>query len=176
MSPHGRSLRAVGRTDRGFLAKLSARVFANLGQYDRMVPGWLDAPGVEGRIAQDAGVPVGFALTCLVTLSGGHRPSGTVAGAGAGANRMGLDLLAIAVLPERQRTGLGGWILAAVIEDAERLARDTLLPLEEVSLTVATVNAPARALFEAHGFTPRSAPVEDYPSGLAALRMARRLG
>ena len=160
-----------------------------------MVPGWLDHPGVDGRIALEEGAPVGFALTCLTTLcrepgplesrpesrpafraAAVDSPTAPPRPAEPGASLMGLDLLAIAVLPDHQRTGLGAWILGAVIEDAERRTRDTTLPLVEISLTVATANSPARALFEAHGFTRRPEPVSDYPSGLAALRMVRPLG
>jgi GNAT superfamily N-acetyltransferase len=176
LNSNGRSLRAAGRVDRPFLAGISGRVFANLGEYGQLVPGWLDAPGVEGRIADEDGVPVGFALTCLVALPRGYRPPGATRPAEPGITLMSLDLLAIGVIPERQRSGLGGWILAAVIDEAERRARETLLPLMEISLTVAEANAPARALFDAHGFTLRPGPVDDYPSGLAALRMARPLG
>lgn len=171
MTGRGRVLRAAGRGDRPFLRDLSRRVFSRLGRYDRMVPEWLDGPGACGIIALEDGERVGFAITCLVSLSYGAGPPRGAAAEPA-RKRMGLDLLAIAVVPARHRTGIGRWLLGEVIADAARRAAPAPV---EILLTVAQDNLPARSLFEAHGFRALPEAVDPYPSGVPALRMARAL-
>ena len=152
------ALRPGGRADRGFVRELAGRVFADLGEYDRMIPEWLGGPGVRCRVALEDGERVGFAVICLARL-----PRST---------ELAVDLMAIAVVPEAQGAGLGRWLLELVIEEAEELARTTDLPVTQVTLTVADVNDRARRLFESCGFRPAPGPPGTYPAGQSAVKMA----
>lgn len=168
------ALRPVTPRDRPFLRRLAGEVFSQFGHYDQMVPDWLDAPGVWGFVATTDEQPVGFALVSL-----GRLPR-TYQGQERGARRrregpLALDLMSIAVIPDRQRRGVGRRILAAVLQEADRLARSTFLPLEAVTLTVARENQPARHLFIDAGFDILEWDGETYPRGQAAIRMARQV-
>lgn len=73
------------------------------------------------------------------------------------------EILTIAVLPERQGTGLGRALLgAAMAEAAARGAR-------EMFLEVAPGNTPARALYTSAGFTRVGQRKRYYPGGGDAL-------
>jgi GNAT superfamily N-acetyltransferase len=152
------AMRPGGRADRGFVRELARRVFAAYGEYDRMIPEWLGGPGVRCRVALEDGERVGFAVICLARL-----PRST---------ELAVDLMAIAVVPEKQGAGLGRWLLELVIEEAEQLAESTDLPLTQVTLTVADANERARRLFESRGFRAAPGPPGTYPAGQPAVKMA----
>ena len=69
-----RSLRRARPADRPFLRDLAARTFSHLGQYDRMIPEWVEGPGASAFIALEDGRAVGFAVTSLAVLPPGSDP------------------------------------------------------------------------------------------------------
>ncbi|MGD8376898.1 MAG: GNAT family N-acetyltransferase [Acidobacteriota bacterium] len=156
-----RRLRPAGPGDRPFLRDLAGEAFSHLGQYARMVPRWIDGPGASGIIALEEGQRVGFAITCLTVAPVAGRPDGGA--------RMGLDLMAIATVQERRRTGVGRWLLDAVVDEARRLSGN--LPIAEVTLTMEEGNTPALRLFESRGFR-RLGGVAAYPRGQRALNFS----
>jgi ribosomal protein S18 acetylase RimI-like enzyme len=159
----------VGASDRIFIRDLSRRVFSRFGHYDRMIPGWLDAAGVWGFLALEDGEPAGFALVSLTRLPAATRLDRQ----GSQEPPLALDLMAIAVEPERQGRGTGRYLLEAVLQEAHHMASDTDLPLGAVSLTVAVDNHPARKLFRSAGFHETAGDGETYPRGQEALKMVR---
>ncbi len=80
------------------------------------------------------------------------------------------EVLTIAVAPEARRQGLGGRLLAAAMAGA--VARGAA----SMFLEVADRNAPARALYEAAGFTGVGLRKRYYPDGADALVLRRELG
>ena len=167
------SLRPIGVADRVFVRELSGRVFSQFGDYGQTLPGWLDGPGVWGFVALKSGVPVGFTLLSLTRLpeaAGALIPQR----ARRDVTPLALDLMAIAVQPENQRTGVGRRLLESVIQEAERLLAREVWVLA-VSLLVGEENQPARRLFEELGFQPLPGR-ESYPRGQPALRMVRPVG
>ncbi len=165
------TLRPAGVADRGFVRDLSRVVFSRFGEYDQMIPEWLDGAGVWGFVAEMAGQPVGFALVGLVKLPTGPAPSGSRETLEP-RRALALDLMAIAVEPDWQKRGVGRLLLGSVVDEGVRLA-GTHLSLEAVSLTVAADNTAARRLFEAHGFAVLPSDGHAYPGGQEALRMVR---
>ena len=166
-----RRLRPASPRDRAFLAELSGRVFGKYGDYDRLIPEWLGGPGVRGLIALDGDEPVGFALTCLVQLPDLWRIRRRARGPSRRGG-MAVDLLAIAVVPERQGRGVGRWLLREVVARARDMAGSTDLPLVDVTLTVARENDAARRLFESVGFREVQRERTTYPRGQEAVQMA----
>lgn len=154
----GRRLRPAGPGDRTFLRDLADDAFSHLGEYARMVPRWIDGPGASGIIALEDDQRVGFAITCL-----------TVAPVAGPSPRMGLDLMAIATVRSRRRTGVGRWLLDAVLDEARRLSGS--LPIAEVTLTMEEGNTPALRLFESRGFR-RLRGLAAYPRGQRALNFS----
>lgn len=163
-------MRPIGVADRAFVRELSSLVFSRFGDYGEMLPGWLGGPGVWGFVALESGVPVGFTLLSLTRLpeaAGALIPQR----ARRDATPLALDLMAIAVQPENQRTGVGRKLLESAIQEAERLLTREVWVLA-VSLLVGEENQPARRLFEELGFEPLPGR-ESYPRGQPALRMVR---
>ncbi len=164
------SLRPIGVADRVFVRELSDRVFSHFGDYGQTLPAWLDGAGVWGFVALESGVPAGFTLLSLTRLPEAagflipQRPRQDVL-------PLALDLMAIAVQPKNQRTGVGRRLLESAIQEAERLLTKEVWVLA-VSLLVGEENQPARRLFEELGFQPLPGR-ESYPRGQPALRMVR---
>lgn len=174
MPPSGR-LRPLGVADRAFVRELSRRVFSRFGDYDRVLPDWLDGPGVWGFVALESDEPLGFtmlSLTGLPETAAYLIPEGA---ARRDVTPLALDLMAIAVLPEHQRRGIGRLLLEATIQETEHLATATDLWVLAVSLLVGEENQPARRLFEKLGFRPLPGR-ESYPRGQPAVRMVRPVG
>jgi len=150
--------------------ELSRRVFSHFGDYDEMLPDWLGGPGVWGFVALESGAPAGFTLLSLTALPRAaanlipERPRHDLP-------PLALDLMAIAVVPEQQRAGVGRKLLQSAIQEAEHLHALDVWVLA-VSLLVAEANLPARRLFDAQGFHALPGQ-ESYPHGQPALRMVR---
>ncbi len=167
------SLRPIGVADRVFVRELSDRVFSHFGDYGLMLPGWMDGPGVCGFVALESGEPVGFTLLSLTRVP---EAAGSLIPQRARQDviPLALDLMAIAVQPENQRTGVGRRLLESAIQEAERLRTREVWVLA-VSLLVGEDNQPARRLFEKLGFEPLPGR-ESYPHGQPAVRMVRPVG
>ena len=168
-----RSVRPGEPADRGFVRALARRVFSVYGEYDRVLPEWLGGAGVRSFVALEDGQRVGFALTCLSRLPPPLRDVNRRTPPGV--RPLALDLMAIAIAPERQRRGLGRWLLGVVVETAEGLTRSADLPVAAVTLSVAEGNRPAHRLFERCGFRRFAEEDGRYPGGQVAWRMVRPL-
>jgi ribosomal-protein-alanine N-acetyltransferase len=150
-------IRAATEADHAWIRRLSAEVYAALGDYDLIIGSWLDHPGVLAQVDEHDGARRGFILLGFHPASGGA----TVA-----------DLLAIAVDAAHRRRGLGARLLEHAIHLGELARRDRAL--DELRLTVAEDNPVARRLFEAFGFRAVDEDHGRYDGGQRAIRMARR--
>jgi ribosomal protein S18 acetylase RimI-like enzyme len=145
--------------DGAFVREVAVEVFAELGDYGRILPTWLVHDGVLTHIAEEAGVPVGYTMLGFYT-AGPTRQNEYVA-----------DLLAIAVAPSAQGRGVGKQLLDHAIGQAA-LARRRM-PVIELRLSVAEPNARARALFGQFGFGFVEGEHGRYDGGQRALHMSR---
>ena len=139
------SLRSAGPEHRQFVKRLSAEVFYRFGGYDVTLPEMLERPWVRTTIADSCGSAVGFAMVSLADLARGE-----------------IDLLAIAVSPERQSRGVGRRLLDHVETEARRLVPDGRVA---VRLTVALDNRPALRLFRGAGYSRLPGTSGRYPRG-----------
>lgn len=149
-------LRLGRRDDRGFIAELCAKTFAELGEYRSTVHAWLDGPDAVAIVATRAGERLGVALIAARRAIGfGRRPDA--------------ELLAIALLPGERGRGVG----RALLERAELVARGW--DAREMRLHTADSNLHAQRFFRAAGYEPRPSATSAYPSGETALAFARAL-
>jgi ribosomal protein S18 acetylase RimI-like enzyme len=138
-----------------------AEAYRDLGDYTRILPSWLEQPGVLAWIEQNAQARGrGFAMLGFYTED-------------ARAPQVIADLLALAVLPTYQGYGIGTRLLAHVIEVAERVAPSS--QITHLRLTVAEDNVGAQRLYSRHNFSIVDGSAT-YDRGQRALRMARPLG
>ncbi len=152
--------------DHPWIVATGAEAYADLGDYTRILPSWLEQPGVLAWIDQDTrGQGRGFAMLGFYTEElprpGGAKP------------QVIADLLALAVLPLYQRKGIGSKLLAHVIDVAERVAPSS--HIRQLRLTVAENNAGAQRLYARTGFHVVEGAAT-YDRGQRALRMVRPLG
>jgi ribosomal protein S18 acetylase RimI-like enzyme len=147
--------------DYPWIIATGAEAYRDLGDYTRILPSWLEQPGVLAWIDQDsAGRGRGFAMLGFY--------SEDVAG-----KQVVADLLALAVLPIFQKKGIGSGLLDHVIEVAERVAPAS--HISQLRLTVAENNVGAQRLYARTGFRIVDGSAT-YDRGQRALRMARPLG
>jgi ribosomal protein S18 acetylase RimI-like enzyme len=152
-------IRRAEPADHRWIIATGADAYRDLGDYTRILPSWLEQPGVLAWIDHDL-VGRGRAFAMLGFYVEVPSPSAEVVA----------DLLALAVLPVFQRRGIGTKLLAHVIEVAERVA-----PLSRISalrLTVAETNTAAQRLYARAGFRVVEGSAT-YDRGQRALRMMR---
>jgi ribosomal protein S18 acetylase RimI-like enzyme len=145
--------------DAPFVREVAEQVFAELGDYGRILPTWLVHDGVLTHVAEEEGAPVGYTMLGFYG-AGPPRQHEYVA-----------DLLAIAVAPRAQGRGVGKQLLDHAIGQAA-LARRRM-PIGELRLSVAEPNARARRLFQQFGFHFVEGEHGRYDGGQRALHMAR---
>ena len=151
--------------DHPWIVASGAEAYADLGDYTRILPSWLEQPGVLAWIDHDVqGRGRGFAMLGFYTEEGVRQ---------AGKQQVIADLLALAVLPMYQRKGIGGKLLAHVIDVAERVAPSS--HISQLRLTVAENNVGAQRLYARTGFHVVEGAAT-YDRGQRALRMVRPLG
>ncbi len=151
--------------DHPWIVQAGAEAYADLGDYTRILPSWLEQPGVLAWIDQDVqGRGRGFAMLGFYA----EQVPGT-----AGVQHVVADLLALAVLPQYQRKGIGSKLLDHVIEVAERVAPAS--HISQLRLTVAEHNTGAQRLYARAGFHVVDGAAH-YDRGQRALRMVRQLG
>jgi len=164
-------IRRAELADHPWIVATGAEAYADLGDYTRILPSWLEQPGVLAWIDQDLGnhgrgfAMLGFYLepnALPVTVPQTMQSSQVVA-----------DLLALAVLPAYQRNGLGTKLLHHVIDVAERVAPSS--KINALRLTVAETNTSAQQLYVRNGFRVVDGSAT-YDRGQRALRMVRTLG
>jgi ribosomal protein S18 acetylase RimI-like enzyme len=151
--------------DHPWIVATGAEAYADLGDYTRILPSWLEQPGVLAWIDHDMqGRGRGFAMLGFYTEEASKPGSGQVVIA---------DLLALAVLPSAQRRGIGSKLLEHVIEVSERVAPAS--HISQLRLTVAEHNTGAQRLYARTGFHVVEGAAT-YDRGQRALRMVRPLG
>lgn len=151
--------------DYPWIVATGAEAYRDLGDYTRILPSWLEQPGVLAWIDEDSsGRGRGFAMLGFYME---EPPVGR-----AGMRQVIADLLALAVLPAYQRHGIGSHLLDHVIEVAERVAPTS--HIHQLRLTVAEHNTGAQRLYARAGFQVVDG-VSSYDRGQRAIRMARPL-
>jgi ribosomal protein S18 acetylase RimI-like enzyme len=161
-------IRRAEVSDHPWIIASGAEAYHDLGDYTRILPSWLEQPGVLAWIDHDVqGRGRGFAMLGFYT----EDPTG--ARSVTGTQHVVADLLALAVLPLYQRRGIGGKLLLHVIEVAERVAPSS--HISQLRLTVAEDNVGAQRLYARTGFRIVDGSAT-YDRGQRALRMARPLG
>jgi len=159
-------IRRAEVSDHPWIIATGAEAYLDLGDYTRILPSWLEQPGVLAWIDGDMqGRGRGFAMLGFYM----EDPTGT----GTGPQQVVADLLALAVLPSQQGRGIGSKLLAHVIEVAERVAPSS--QIGSLRLTVAETNSGAQRLYARSGFRIVDGSAT-YDRGQRALRMARPLG
>lgn len=161
-------IRRAEVSDHPWIIATGAEAYADLGDYTRILPSWLDQPGVLAWIDHDVqGRGRGFAMLGFYM----EDPSGTGT-ATLAHQRVIADLLALAVLPAQQGRGIGTKLLSHVIEVAERVAPSS--KIDALRLTVAETNTGAQRMYARAGFRVIDGNAT-YDRGQRALRMARPL-
>ena len=150
--------------DHPWIIATGAEAYRDLGDYTRILPSWLEQPGVLAWIDHDIqGRGRGFAMLGFYTEDA-QRTNGQ--------QQVIADLLALAVLPAFQRRGIGSKLLAHVIDVAERVAPASRIA--QLRLTVAEDNSGAQRLYARAGFHVVEGAAT-YDRGQKALRMVRPL-
>jgi ribosomal-protein-alanine N-acetyltransferase len=155
---HGKArlaTRPAGRSDKGFIAQLSGKVFNVYGPYRDMVSQWFTTGMTLTRIGLVDGAPAGFAMMGRWL----QEESGESV----------CELLAIAVEPDRQQQGIGGRLLEEMEAEAEKLGEGTLV------LHTAVENLYAQKLFSKAGYRPCGIKRRFYPAGQDALMMCKEI-
>ena len=119
-------LAALGPGMAPLLAALHGQAFPEAPWSEEACGGLLNSPGSFGWIAALGPVPSGFVLARGLIEA--------------------VEILSLGVLPEARRRGLGGHLLAAVLDQATKAGAQRLL------LEVAEDNTQARAFYDAAGF------------------------
>jgi ribosomal protein S18 acetylase RimI-like enzyme len=176
--------------DHPWIVATGAEAYADLGDYTRILPSWLEQPGVLAWIDHDvSGRGRGFAMLGFYTEDTSRVPgASTTSGSGTATalsspatgqpyqhgfrQQVVADLLALAVLPGCQRKGIGSKLLDHVIEVAERVAPAS--HISQLRLTVAENNTGAQRLYTRTGFHIVEGGAT-YDRGQRALRMVRPL-
>jgi GNAT superfamily N-acetyltransferase len=166
--------------DHPWIVATGAEAYRDLGDYTRILPSWLEQPGVLAWIDNDVqGRGRGFAMLGFYTEDAAGNVAATGAGTRPGTPDGGpktlvvADLLALAVLPTYQRKGIGTKLLDHVIDVAERVAPAS--SIQQLRLTVAEHNVGAQRLYARNGFHIVEGSAT-YDRGQRALRMVRPLG
>lgn len=158
-------IRRAELADHPWIIATGAEAYHDLGDYTRILPSWLEQPGVLAWIDHDvSGRGRGFAMLGFYL----EDPTATLGSP----SEVVADLLALAVLPSFQGRGIGTKLLHHVIEVAERVAPSS--HIHALRLTVAETNTGAQRLYARHGFRVVDGSAT-YDRGQKALRMARRL-
>lgn len=148
--------------DHPWIIATGAEAYRDLGDYTRILPSWLEQPGVLAWIDHDMqGRGRGFAMLGFY-MEDERSQQHVIA-----------DLLALAVLPAFQKKGIGRKLLDHVIEVSERVAPSSRIAA--LRLTVAESNVGAQRLYARAGFHVVDGSAT-YDRGQRALRMARPLG
>jgi ribosomal protein S18 acetylase RimI-like enzyme len=152
--------------DHPWIVQAGAEAYADLGDYTRILPSWLEQPGVLAWIDHDVhGRGRGFAMLGFYAEPVPGSPAPPV-------QHVVADLLALAVLQQYQRKGIGSKLLDHVIEVAERVTPAS--HITQLRLTVAEHNAGAQRLYARSGFHVVDGAAH-YDRGQRALRMVRAL-
>jgi len=144
----GDFVRPATDADLNFVRGLSNKVFSVFGDYDEMVPHWISNPEcVSAVYIKDGTRPLGFVVLSLAIG----------------------EILAIAVTPESQRSGIG----SALLHYMEFMAIHRGLKM--LTLHTAQENEAAQAFFGKAGFEVIGDQENYYPKGQTALVMSKAI-
>ena len=161
-------IRRAEVADHPWIIATGAEAYRDLGDYTRILPSWLEQPGVLAWIDHDSqGRGRGFAMLGFYLDDPSAAPLTPDR-----ATPVVADLLALAVLPAYQNKGIGTNLLHHVIEVAERVGPQSRIT--QLRLTVAESNTGAQRLYARYGFRMVDGSAT-YDRGQRALRMARPL-
>ena len=138
-------IRIAIKDDCSFIRKLSSEAFSMFGDYGEIIPRWFLNPDVITVIYVNKGHPMSFAMLSV--------PSG--------------ELLAIAVIPQYQRSRIG----SALLNHIELLA--SRLGLSKLLLHTAKENYVAQLFFQKAGFKVIGTQENYYPKSQTALIMSK---
>jgi ribosomal protein S18 acetylase RimI-like enzyme len=165
-------IRRAELADHPWIVATGAEAYADLGDYTRILPSWLEQPGVLAWIDHDIQhrgrgfAMLGFYLEQVEPVVVSPPPQTMQS------SQVVADLLALAVLPAYQRHGIGTKLLHHVIEVAERVAPSS--KIHALRLTVSETNTSAQRLYARNGFRIVDGAAT-YDRGQRALRMVRPL-
>ena len=158
-------IRRAEVADHPWIIATGAEAYRDLGDYTRILPSWLEQPGVLAWIDHelaDRSSGRGFAMLGFYL----EDPGAT------GVPQVIADLLALAVIPSHQGRGIGGRLLAHVIDVATRVGPAS--KIDTLRLTVSETNIGAQQLYLRNGFSVVDGSAA-YDRGQRALRMSRPL-
>jgi ribosomal protein S18 acetylase RimI-like enzyme len=165
-------IRLATPTDHAGITGIAADVYGDLGDYGSILPSWFLHPSVEvyvdtagDQVAEGDQAPEGRVRSFV--LLGYFEPLSD------SNKRLLVDLLAIAVVPEYQRQGIGRRLLQCAIHIATEAARG--FSQADLRLTVSETNPVAQRLFSSEGFEILDPHHGTYDRGQRAIRMSRRL-
>ena len=129
---------ATSEVDAAVAVWRSANATSPLGHHAARLRSWAQEPGAKLFVAADGDDLVGMILSLVARADDGAGPP--IPGA--------RHITGVAVLPDRQRGGVGGTLLRAALDDARAEGCD------RVTLWTHVGNERALRLFEAYGFRP----------------------
>lgn len=148
-------IRECRGSDRGFISRLSRRVFSIYGPYEETITEWFDSGLAVTLVAELRKQPAGFVML------------GRLLSEESGMDRC--ELLAVAVEPERQKMGIARLLIEKIEKRAVRLH------VKRLFLHTAIQNIPAQHLFTKAGYRPYQTKSRFYPEGQDALAMVKDL-
>lgn len=159
-------IRLATPSDHAGITGIAADVYGDLGDYGSILPSWFLHPSVEVYVDTEGKSGVEGRVRSFVLL-GYFEPLSD------SNKRLLVDLLAIAVVPECQRQGIGRRLLLEAIRIATNAARGFCEA--DLRLTVSETNPVAHRLFSSEGFEILDPYHGTYDRGQRAIRMSRRL-
>lgn len=181
-------IRAGSNKDVAFVRELSVEVFDQFGDYGTFLPTYLNHPSVLTAVGEEQGAPVGFIMLALVSS---NRPVPGQPSPGPEQEPpppdpaqqeqaeqpqqewLDAEVLAIAVAPSQQSSGVGSHLLQYAISCASGWKRS--MGVRSVQLNVAHTNLKAIRFFDRMGFVVVNPKDGIYPKGQRSIRMARSI-
>lgn len=148
-------IRECRGSDRGFISRLSKRVFSIYGPYEETIAEWFDSGLAVTLVAELKKQPAGFVML------------GRLLSEESGMDRF--ELLAVAVEPERQKRGIARLLMEKIEKRAVRLQ------VKKLFLHTDIHNIPAQQLFIRTGYRAYQRKSRFYPEGQDALAMVKDL-
>lgn len=149
-------IRPAEPSDFHFMIKLSGEVFHMYGPYERIITSWLESGVALCLVGFIRNKIAAFAM--MSNLPHEVNPAHVS------------ELLAIAVIPERQGKGIGGTIL----KEMEKKA--VVMNIKALFLHTAIENTPALRLFKENGYQTLGTKRRFYPAGQDAILMSKQFG
>lgn len=168
-------IRRATPEDHASIAQLAAEVYADLGDYGSIMPSWLSHPDVKVYVdpEQDRALEGRVAERMRSFLLLGFFEPLQASSRAESERSLVVDMLAIAVVPDHQRQGLGRRLLREAIKIASEAAQG--FGRADMRLTVSETNPVAQKLFSSEGFSILDSHHGSYDRGQQAIRMNRRL-